>query len=505
MTKTVNIFLKLIVIILCSLVLLWTVCSFDYLIDMVTTLKFNSFIITIFIMSIVCYIMPKIFKINSYKLFYQYRYSIMAVLLITQILFVLMTSALAVADTTGVFESVQGISAPEYFSAYTNNYLYGMYVKGIISIFGANYAVLVQEIINILLLDATLLIVPTFLSRYISEKSGYKSFVFLLLTLGINQTIVSTYTDYLSIFTASMIFCFCIKFVNTKLKLYELLLFGMVISIGIQFRATSFIFIIGLVVVEVLALFMGKVKTRKVNYSKLFSIAIIIIGFTIPTGLSSLAKANQVVHYTPGQTKSLLYYLDLGLTSTGNNAYELPLGQLQYGVSSEKINDVVKKDLKQRVKKYTAALAFRKFKQGYQAGDFGWQFERVITEDRLVRNNITRGFIESKAGKFVRKQTFALNHKFLNYGVLLQITYIIVILEVLFALINIGIVNLERDKTVMYILVTLFGMFLYFGLFELGRSRYLFSFWPLIVSVSTIPYLKKTRRQYKENLSTEVF
>ncbi|MCJ1996251.1 hypothetical protein GYN67_06080 [Lactococcus piscium] len=494
MEKVIHKSVKLIVIVLGVLTFLWTVYSFNYLIDIVAYLKFNFSTVMILTIGVGCYILSKIFKINNFAFLYHYKYRIMVILLLVQILFIFLTSAQAGADTTGVFESVQGISSPEYFSAFTNNYLYGLYVKGIISVFGVSYAILVQEIINILLLDIVILIVPAALSRYISEQAAYKSFLFLLLTLGINPTIISTYTDYLSIFTASLIFCFCLKFVNTKLKLYESLLFGMIFSIGVQIRVTSFIFIIGLAVVEILNLFMNKSNIRKLSYYKLLSIVIIIIGFAIPTMLANFAKANQVVHYTSGQTKPLLYFLDLGLTSTGSNHFELPAEVLQYGPSTEKINKIVKNDLKKRLSHYDIKMALYKFQKGYEAGDFGWQAERVVDEKKLVRNNMTREFIDSKFGKFIRKNIFPIDQTYLTYELLLQITYIVVIMESLLALINIAFTDLERDKTAMYILITLLGMFLYFGLFEFGRSRYLLSFWPMIVSVSTIPYLKMKNR-----------
>jgi hypothetical protein len=203
------------------------------------------------------------------------------------------------------------------------------------------------------------------------------------------------------------------------------------------------------------------------------------------------AKSRQIIHYTKGQTKPLLYYLDLGLTSTGSNHYELPIEVLQYGISTEKMNEVVKKDLKKRLSTYHVGIALNKFKRGYEAGDFGWQAERVISEKKLVRNSITKRFIDSHLGQVVRQHIFSIDGSHKNaYSLILQVTYLMVIFEGLLALINLIVKNIEMDKISMYLLITIFGMFLYFALFEFGRSRYLISFWPLIVSLSAIPYLK---------------
>lgn len=489
MKQVINIFLKILAIICCVLFFMWAVFSLNYLVDMVTFVKLGWKLVASFIFILCCFILPKIFKVDGYRFIYKYRYWLIGILFICQVIFVLFTSALAKADTTAIFNNVQGLSDPDYFSAYTNNYLYGLYVKGIIYVFGVSYAVLAQELINIICLDIIILLIPFCLGKILSKKAAQKSFVLLVLTLGINPTIISTYTDYLSIITAGLIFYFCTKYLNSPLTIYELFLFGIVISVGSQIRATSAIFIIGLLVTLVLIFIRKPSVVKGVSKYTFLSVLIIAIGFSIPTLLVKYAKSSQVVHYTPGQTKSLLYYLDLGLTSTGGNHLELPLAEMPYGTSSERINEVVKKDIKVRVKKYNVSTALRKFKQGYEAGDFGWQAERVIEEQNLVRNNITSKFIDSNIGRYVRKITIPIDQTYLRYSVILQIFYIIVILEVILSLVNISVGTVKIDKTIMYMLVTIFGMFLYYSLFEFGRSRYLFSFWPLIVSLATISSL----------------
>lgn len=186
--------------------------------------------------------------------------------------------------------------------------------------------------------------------------------------------------------------------------------------------------------------------------------------------------------------------MDLGLTSTGSNHFELPSEVLQYGLPSSKINEVVKKDLRNRFKNYNVKIALNKFRLGYEAGDFGWQAERVINEKNLVRNKITKSFIDSHIGEKVRKYIFPIDKTHLKYSLLLQLTYLVIILNSLLVLINISISNIELDRVSMYILITVFGMFLYFMLFEFGRSRYLISFWPMIVGLSILPKSKNQKK-----------
>jgi hypothetical protein len=275
--RTVDLFLKLLAIICALLFFLWSVFALNY----VTYFKLSWETVLIAVIGIVGYGLLKIKRFKIFELLYKWRYLIIVVLVICQLGFVLLASGLAGADTTGVFESVQGISAPEYFSPFTNNYLYGLYVKGIIAIVGPHYAILAQEIINIVMLDSVLLFVPRCLGRYVSKDAAYKSFLLLVLTVGINPTILSTYTDYLSLFTASLIFCLSLKIMRTRLKLYELLVFGMVIAIGSEIRVTSLIFVIGLVMVVSLNYFRGLPNLKKLHLPTCLAIGMIILGFSI--------------------------------------------------------------------------------------------------------------------------------------------------------------------------------------------------------------------------------
>lgn len=494
MRKPIHIFLKIIAIICSVLFFSWTVYAINYLVDIITYIRINWMTIVILIIFLVCYGISRIKRFNIFELLYKRRYLIIIFLAICQVVFILLASAQAGADTTGVFENVQGIGSPEYFSAFTNNYFYGLYVKVIISVVSPQYAILVQELINILLLDLVILFVPMHFSIYISKSASHKSFVFLLLTLGINPTFISTYTDYLSLFTASLIFCFSIKILHTRLNLYESLFFGIIISIGSQIRITSLIFIIGLVIAVLLNFIKNRPNFRHISSKKILSIVIIILGFSVANFTTNYVKSKKVIPYTENQTKTLLYYLDLGLTSTGSNHFELPSEVLQYGLPSSKINEVVKKDLRNRFKNYNVKIALNKFRLGYEAGDFGWQTERVINEKNLVRNKITKSFIDSHIGEKVRKYIFPIDKTHRKYSLLLQLTYLVIILNSLLVLINISINNIELDRVSMYILITVFGMFLYFMLFEFGRSRYLISFWPMIVGLSILPKSKNQKK-----------
>lgn len=500
MKKVYQLCIKTVVIISIIMFLAWLFYSVNYLTTMLGYLKFDYITFITIVTVIFCYLINK--RINIYTWIFHQKKIIIAILFLYQTFIVLHTSSQAGADTTGVIESILGIKSPEYFSAFTNNYLYGLYVKVIFSVVGPNYAILVQEMINIFLINIIIIMVPKYLSLYISENSAKKSFVFLFLTLGLNPTIISTYTDYLSIFSVSVVFCISLKLLKVKLSIAELFLYGIMVSIAFQIRATSFIFVIGLVVSGVIFLLKDKPKSKILSPYKIFTLLVVMVDFIIPNLCINYAKSKQVIHYTPNQTKPLLYYLDLGLTSTGSNHFELPATVLQYGISKTEINEVIKNDLKSRLKDYNIDKALNKFKLGYEAGDFGWQAERVINDKKLVRNNITTRFINSKLGKNIQKQLFPVDKTYLRYTLILQVFYIIVVWKVVISLFNILIGRILVEKATIYMLVTVVGMFLYFALFEFGRSRYLISFWPLIITLSTLFENKVGFKRYKDsNLS----
>lgn len=307
---------------------------------------------------------------------YLYWYLTIVALVIFQVIIILSNSVLVYGDIVAVIENIRGVGNFNYFSAFSNNYVYGLYIKALYNIFGLHYLVFVQELINIFILDASIIIFSRKISKYYNRDIASIYFLLSIALIGLHPQFLSTYTDYWSYFTATIITLGFIKLLKRDTTKFDYIILFIFVGLGYLIRPTILIYVIALIGVLILKMTINFEKKLCIRISKGLLVTILSMVFAVIT--ISMVKQTNILRFKPGYDKNLMYYFDLGLTSTGAAHIELPPKALDQNSPDTIVEPLIDKDIKERIKRYSVKQFFTKFKIAFQEGNLGWRIEHPL-------------------------------------------------------------------------------------------------------------------------------
>lgn len=468
--------------------ILWAIVSIGYSTTLIDTLNTYGYILVFLTIFLLISQTAQNFLKKAVVLVYRYRYLSLFALLIYQLVIILSNSVLVYGDTTAIIGNIRGQDASNYFSANPNNLLYGLYVKGLYHLVGMKYLVLVQELINIFILDISIVAFSKNIEKNFDRQIAAIYFILSVSLIGLHPQFLSTYTDYWSYFTATFVCIISIKIIVGNVKLKDYISLAIFIGLGYLIRPTIMIYAIALAFALLLRVMLS--SDKQITDKVIKGLLTMAIGLVIFTGVMSVVKKTDILTYRSGYDKNLAYFFDLGLTSTGAAHIELPPEALDQNNPDEVVEPLIAKDIKARLKHYSLKQAVTKFKIAFQEGNLGWRIEQPLSVLKFQKNQVTSKFIDSKFGQKIRSYLFFQGNNFANLDFFLQIIWIVIIYGIIYQLFSV-IKGNNFSMIQLFLALSILGAFMYLMLFEAGRSRYLISFLPVLSLMSAFGYQAK--------------
>ena len=468
--------------------ILWAIVSIGYGTTLLDTLNTYGYIVVFLAIFLLISQTAQNFLKKAVALVYRYRYLTILALLIYQLVIILSNSVLVYGDTTAIISNIRGQDASNYFSAFPNNLLYGLYVKGLYHLVSMKYLVLIQELINVLVLDISILVFANTIDKNFGRRLAAIYFTLSILLIGIHPQFLSTYSDYWSYFTATFVCITIIKMIVGEVKLSDYISLVFFIGLGYMVRPTIVIYVIAL---SFALLFRVILKfDRQVTVKVTKGLLVLVIGLVVSMCMLTAIKKANILPFKSGYDKNIAYFFDLGLTSTGATHAELPAKALDINSPDEVVEPLIKKDIKVRLQHYQLKQLFTKFKIAFQEGNLGWRIEQPLSVLKFQKNQVTSKFIDSKFGQKIRSYLFFQGNNFANLDFFLQIIWIVIIYGIIYQLFSV-IKGNNFSMIQLFLALSILGAFMYLMLFEAGRSRYLISFLPVLSLMSAFGYQAK--------------
>lgn len=500
MQRIDNVLRKMLFIALGAITIYWFYWSVRYMFtDVLPTISrmlFLSVIVALIVAGLIFYTpLKSIIKITL-RFLYIYRYWVIVFLFIVQVFVSLFAQGVANGDATVLYKVATntpfgGVGIEKYFSVNSNNFLIVVFFKIINRIVTAKYIMLAVCLLNAVFIDLGILLLTNLSKLLKGEQFAQIVFLQSFFLIGLQPQFLYFYSDPITFFLMSLISYLVIKNRN-HLKFFNWYMIGIIFSIAFQIRMPVFIYLIAVVIVYVYEFIFSR-KNIKLKYMTIKSICFILGVLTMYVGVNYYANHQNFAEYDKKYTRSLLYYIDLGLTDTGSNHYALPENILYPGSgekfkTSAELKPEIKADIKKRLSEYGFFGLIRhqstKFKLFVQDGSLGWTIEKVLQEENIIQTNLTK----SKLGHKIRDVVYVGRPYYANYALYMQGVWLVVI----FGLIS-YFKKFKRVSDVELVLqLILFGGILFLSLFEAGRSRYLIQFLPAILLLSSMGYLEKS-------------
>ena len=278
--------------------ILWGIVSIGYGTTLIDTLNTYGYILAFLTIFFLISQTAQNFLKKAVALVYRYRYLTILALLIYQLVIILSNSVLVYGDTTAIIANIQHLGDNNYFSAFPNNLLYGLYVKGLYHLVGMKYLVLVQELINIFILDISIVAFSKNIEKNFDRQIAAIYFILSVSLIGLHPQFLSTYTDYWSYFTATFVCITSIKIIVGNVKLKDYISLAIFIGLGYLIRPTIMIYAIALAFALLLRVMLSSDKQITVKVIK--GLLTMAIGLVIFTGVMSVVKKTDILTYKSG-------------------------------------------------------------------------------------------------------------------------------------------------------------------------------------------------------------
>ncbi len=421
-----------------------------------------------------------------YQLLIKYKLSVTIALVIFQLIVTFTSLGLASADTTIVYNIATNSDfalQTDYLSYYPNNFLLVIWMKFNNIIFAEN-TVFALAIWNIIFIDLSIWTIYIVVKEKVNQRVGDITFILSSFILGLSPQYIYVYSDPITLFLLSLLILVVIKTIDgeDKNQSYFAILSGVVLAITYGFRPTVMIFVIAAAIVYIARVFsLSKEKLKR----SIILIALALLSFGIVNrGLAYSMKHQSFVRYESGYSRTLAYYVDLGLTYSGNVHAEIP--QQVAEATGEARNITAKKDISKRLKQYnlTTFTGHMYYKYYWMVGEgmFGWLQERVLSEETRLNVPWLKRIQDTAFSKWVRSYVYVEGANYRFYGFFIQIIWIVLSLGLFLFYRHYS--NVQWFQ--LWMQISLFGGLLFLLIFEAGRSRYLIQFLPAIITVSAI-------------------
>lgn len=415
------------------------------------------------------------------------KWIIFASLAVFQLIVAITSLRLASADTTIIYNLAVDsnfASQSDYIAFNPNNFIFLIWYKFNHFLF-KDSMLFALAIWNIIFIDFAILI-----SYLITKKLGNQTwadiqFLLMVLIIGISPQYIYTYSDPLALFLVTCMIA-SISHSFQKFSWKSSLLSGFLIALAYGVRPPVMIFIIAGLIVFLFRL----CKTKQLNKITIRSFIIMAIGFSVINTSSNFVLKNQsFVRYQSNYSRTLLYYVNLGLTYSGNQHSDIS-NEVMSATGDNRNKEAVK-EINRRFDNYKynsfVGHLFFKFYWITNEGMFGWFQEQVISEESPIIVPWLEKIQQTKFATNIRKFVFVSGTSYSFYARLIQLFWIITILGV--AIYSWKFFSLENNY-LLWLQITIFGGLLFLMIFEGGRTRYLIQFLPAITAVSSAGILR---------------
>ena len=320
----------------------------------------------------------------------------------------------------------------------------------------------------------------------------------LTLIIGLSPQHLYTYSDSVTLFLLTLFLytVVCIEF--SKRNIWLPALSGIILALAYGFRPTVMIFVIAGALVLFNSLFSDSSRQSVMKNAKLLLIGLILFAF-VNRGLSYIVKHQEVVNYEPKQSRTLLYFVDLGLTYSGNVHSEI--SEKVRKSEGESRNKLALSEIRARLHQYKfntfVGHLFYKYYWITGEGMFGWYQERVLNENQRLKVPWIKRIQDTKFASWIRTYVYVEGENYFFYNLFMQIVWIGISVGLLLSAFFFS----TKNSYQLWMQIALFGGIMFLMIFEGGRTRYLIQFLPAIVTMSSIGWYhlyEKTQNRIKE-------
>ena len=397
---------------------------------------------------------------------------------------------------TGAFKILKEQSISNYLTRNPNNMSLFLYERFFYSMFGTN-ALWVLQAINLLCADITAVFLYKAGKKHFGPAVGDGVFTFYVLLLGFSPFFMAMYTDILILPLVSLQLLLgldLLKEEERRVRLRKSVLLGFLTAVAMLFRPTTVILLVGLWVV-----IFFKSSWRQ----WLPSLAVLGLAFAVPFGIGSYAVKHQTqVPLVKGEglAKGPLLFINLGLTYTGTDQWDMKQGLLEYIPESERKNynngmfatENVKKEIVRRWKAYTpmSFLDHMEYKQRWSVmdGTLDWMYYKDVDEEKTPYVSPLYERVKGNAvATWIRNHFISFDHEdYKGHAIFKQLVWIGMAIGLVLVFLRFRI----EDWDLNFMTLAIFGGLLFLAIFEGGKTRYLIQFLPQILMAATLGWTR---------------
>ena len=445
-----------------------------------------KFLVILFFSSILSFHYRKSFlRLLNYilQIILKKKYLLVIGMLTFQIIITLSSLSLASADTTIVFNIATNVSfaqTTDYISQNPNNFLLVLWFK-LNYIFAGNNLLFILALWNIIFIDSSIAIIYKINKMVIGAKIANLSFLIMSLILGFSPQYIYTYSDTITLFLLTLfIYSFC-KLILDKTSIRYSLCSGIFLGFATGFRPTVLIFLISFAIVIIFIFLRGNIQKYLKSYLR--SILVFSAAFAMTMLLtSSILNYQSVVKYEANKSRTMLYYVNLGLTYSGNIHSELSEEILNS--EGKDRNRIAINEIKSRLKNYNFETfighLFYKYYWMTGEGMLGWFQERVFSESNRPDISWLKNIQDTKIAKLIRTYVYVEGENYFYYALFIQILWVIMVIGLIFY----SKLFVTNNYYLLWMQISIFGALMFLFIFEAGRTRYLIQFLPAIITIS---------------------
>ncbi|PNY19346.1 glycosyltransferase family 39 protein [Streptococcus parauberis] len=455
----------------------------------------NPLLFVLAILLMFLFLMPK-FSRKVINVLLEYKILIFLFSICFQLLILFSTILMIRSDAAMVFNGAMKIvdnsTISTYLSYNPNNLFLFLYERVFYNLF-KNNAIWIMQFLNIFYVNLSSYLLYIVSKKFISQNVADIAFLLFTFLITLTPQFVTMYTDVmvLPIITIQLYLIFEILNKDNEIKslILKVILLAITTGIGYTIRPTLLILVMAFFIIS--SIYKG--YKQFLVYFAVFSL-IFVPTITIS---KSINNSQNVVSIKKEYAKTPLAFIDLGLTYIGTNQIEFQNGLSMFVNESTKVdseydgrysNEVVKKDIKRRLKEYNlnTFIGHLLYKQSatVKDGSLGWNYKDASKEGAFFINPMYQNHKDNRIYNFFRNYIIYTDRPTFNYyRVFLQIIYIIMIIGFVISFIKVN--NSLISQT---LAIAVFGGLLFLLIFEGGKSRYMIQFLPQIILLSGIGF-----------------
>ena len=375
----------------------------------------------------------------------------------------------------------------DYFSFYPNTLLLLFFEHFIYVIAGhpkLEILTIILNIINLLLLDTSLIILVISLKNTFSKKISIISAFFFWALIVISPLIAIPYSDIWALFLSSLILKIGYRVMresNFRKKSYLCFGLGVVLALSYLMKPSLLVYIVAWILMEIIEIINRKISKK--NFA--FLIILLILPLTLIPVFNNVASHTSLVKIETGRNMTLTHYIAMGLAQGGGyNEQDVLLNEKIKNQNKRKQMNInlIKKRLQEKQLSGYIKFLFNKQISNTSDGTFGWRNDGG-GDGFLMPYSDNKNPLILKLQKIYVSDTSGRDWS--GNSLIVQSLWIVVLLCILATLPNSQI----EIQLLKYIVV---GGMLFLLLFEGGRSRYLIQFLPFITTLAGIGFMNFT-------------